>query len=176
MPTVKFNSVEAIRQAFIDRGLVPGEMVHIGGFVKDPQTGRLVEHYPDDHDGMQHYRMWVNGEINGEFVSERVGVWKDPTGHYADAGGALLETEKGAAKRLLAATEATEDPQVAAAVALVTKLIGVVGAQAAGVVPGGLVVQALLIENGIAQVQRYVVYKDADGKPQTALLQQEATP
>lgn len=132
----------------------------------------IEEIKPDEKSGVKHVRA-VLQKVNddGSSVRRLVGYWQDTLGAMGDAGDVYPDRENGDFQKV---EPPTQPVQVTAAVDAVSVLSTVVGAKYAGLIPGAVMVQAFVVENGVGIVRRYAVYKD-DADAVRVVPMQEAT-
>lgn len=162
-----YKNMTGFRKALTDVGVIlAAKPEHIG----NPKEN----HWPDDHDGIEHWH--IKGEVfrsDGTPEPIWIGYWKDVLGHLGDAPGSIYPDRVGGAMNKVKPVVVESVPDEA--VALVKELPNVLPGSVvrAGSSGGCSVVQAAVLEAGVAIPQRYIVYTDEGGQRQVALFETE---
>jgi len=163
-----YADMPSFRQALTDAGVILAtNPEHIGNPEKN--------HWPDDHDGIEHWH--IKGEIfrpDGTPESLWITYWKDMLGHWGVAPGSIVP-DRVNSKGMNRVKPVVMKPVPDEAVALVKELPNVLTDSVVRVGNAGscAMIQALILQTGIATLQKYVVYTGDGGQKQVVPLKAE---
>jgi len=164
-----YKDMPSFKQVLTDAGVILASTPeHIG----DPTKNNGKGHWPNDHDGIEHWH--IKGEIfrpDGTPESLWITYWKDTLGYWGVAPGSIVP-DRANSKGMNRVKPFVVEPVPDEAVALVKELPDVLpdSVARAGNAGGCAIIQALVLQTGMATLQKYVVYTDEGSQKQAVPL------